>query len=242
MDKIELENELNMSGKTVSVILTNECHPEYGNPMPGCVLNSINDVFLGKTIIFSDETKGCPGFKTGFGFRDGIPDIKGGFGYFLTCGRGEGYPPGERIKSSIDVAEKLLQEQPQNVLAGHKYIVLKPYEPKDDAAIVLFLVNPDQLSALVHLFNYRKPDYDNVIAPMTSGCASVFRIPLGEAQKEKPRAVIGNIDVFSRPHFPKDTFFFAVPANSFKEMLFDADESFLISPIWNKVRERVHHK
>ena len=52
----------------------------------------------GETLFFHAENLSCKGAATGFGFVDGIPDIPGGFGHFLSHGRGDGFPPGERVK------------------------------------------------------------------------------------------------------------------------------------------------
>ncbi|MEG0295161.1 MAG: DUF169 domain-containing protein [Clostridium sp.] len=229
---------LKLNNKVISVSRINDmnCSDEI---KAGCTLSILNESFNGKTIVFTSEMKSCSGAIRGFGFKDGFPNVPGGFGMFLTTGAGKGCPPGERIKCSTDIAEEMLLSQPTDVMNGHTAILTKPYEDSDSADLVISLVNPDQLSALIHLFNYRKTDYDNVIMPMVSGCASVFRIPFDELKRDNPRAVVGNVDVFSRPHFEKDTFLFIVPHKDFKNMLSDADRSFLFAPIWNGVKKRL---
>lgn len=229
---------LKLQNKVISVLRVNDmsCSDEIKG---GCTLRVLNESFNGKTIIFTGEMKSCKGSIQGFGFEDGIPNVPGGFGLFLTTGAGKGCPPGERIKCSTDIAEKMFLSQPTDVLNDHTAVLTKPYDEGDSADLVISLVNPDQLSALVHLFNYRKTEYDNVIMPMVSGCSSLFRIPFGELKRENPRAVVGNVDVFSRPHFDKDTFLFIVPQEDFKNMLVDADESFLFAPIWDGIKKRL---
>jgi hypothetical protein len=202
----------------------------------GCSLGLLQKAFAGETLYFSAKNLTCPGASAGFGLADGLPEIPGGFGHFISCGRGEGFPPGERVKCSPDVGERMFLGQPQNVTCGFDTIRVKPYERNDGADTVTALVTPDQLSALVHLFCFRKAEYDNVIAPMISGCASVFRVPFGELKRDEPRAAIGNIDIFSRPHFAADTFFFTVSGGDFGQMLADAGESVLVSAMWKGVR------
>lgn len=207
---------------------------------PGCALASMKQAMQGERIVITMSNSGCGGSHSGFGLCDDLPNIPGGFGHFLSYGRGEGFPPGERVKVDPETAEAMLKGLPQQVNGGFDGIEYCPYEMADAPDLVSFLVNPDQLSALIHIFCFKKSAYDNVIMPMTSGCASVVRIPLGEMEKgDEARAVVGNVDIFSRPHFPKDTFFFTVPAYAFKEMLQNADESVLASPIWNGVKKRL---
>lgn len=234
----EFLNNLKLKGKVVSIILADEPVPTEAKKA-FCTLSLLNYAFNGETLCFSITSKGCPGAARGMGFFDGIPQVKGGFGNFIANGCGDGYPEGERIKQSPEIAEKMLCEQPEDVLDSKQYIIIKPYELSDNAACVTFLCNCDQLSLLVHLYAYRQSSYDSVIAPMCSGCASIFRIPLGERKKENPRAVIGNIDIFSRIHFSKDTFFFTVSGQTFKQMLDDANQSFLTADKWKDVRERI---
>jgi hypothetical protein len=58
-----------------------------------------------------------------------------------------------------------------------KYAVFKALNEADlnleEPAIVSFLVNPDQLSALIVLANYGRESNDNVIVPFAAGCQSI---------------------------------------------------------------------
>ncbi|MDL2258579.1 DUF169 domain-containing protein, partial [Eubacteriales bacterium OttesenSCG-928-K08] len=207
----------------------------------GCSLKELNEVFGGKTIVMGRKSFSCNGGLSGCGFRDGLPQVPGGFAKFLTSGAGEGFPPGESIKCSEEIAERMISNQPQNVMDGFDAIEIAPLTEDKKADTVTFLVNADQLSALVHLYNFRTYEYDRVIMPMTSGCASIFRVPFGEMLSGKNRAVIGNADVFSRPHFPEDTLFFTVSGESFEQMMDDTDFCFLKAPFWSSVRERLHN-
>lgn len=205
----------------------------------GCTLRVLNRVFAGETLVLSPENCRCRGSLAGMGFQDGLPEIPGGFGNFVSCGRGEGFPPGERIKCDPHTGEQMLLIQPQSVLETGAQLQLSPFAAGEAYDTVITLVNADQLSVLVHLFCFRRHTYDDVIAPMVSGCASLFRIPFGELRSERSRAVIGNIDVFSRPHFPKETFFLTFPGDAFCQMLADAPESVLASHIIKPVLKRI---
>jgi hypothetical protein len=46
-------------------------------------------------------------------------------------------------------------------------------------------------------------------------------------------------DVSARPCVPPDTLTFAVPMKKFSPMVENMDESFLITPSWEKVRNRI---
>ncbi len=205
----------------------------------GCALKALARALAGETVVFSPQNLTCRGAASGIGFQDGIPEIPGGFGHFIAHGRGEGFPPGERIKCSPELSEMMLMLQPQGVMEGHDRVRVKPYAKDYGADTVTALVNMDQMAALIHIFNYRRAAYDTVIAPMVSGCASLFRVPFGEAMKESGRAVIGNVDIFSRPHFDKEKAFFTVSGADFEGMLHDADESVLASPIWRGIKKRL---
>lgn len=245
MDTQEFLQELKLNNKAVAItrVTVTEAQEKIRK---GCTLALLQKVMDGESVLVTADNVGCGGAKAGFGLCDGLPDTPGGIGYFLSYGRGEGYPPGERIKRNPDLGEQLLLNQPQDVMAGHNALKLEALVSADgsdieDFDLVTFLTTPDQLSALIHIFNFDKVAYDTVIVPMTSGCASVFRIPFAESEKgSNARAVIGNVDIFSRVHFPADTFFFTISAECFKAMLADSDESILVSPIWKAMRKRIH--
>ena len=239
MSAAYLLKELKLEGKALSIILTNdEAAPERPRDAQ-CSLSLLKRALNGETLCFDGKKMSCPGAMRGMGFYDGVPQIRGGFGNFISNGAGEGFPEGEKVKMTPETGEAMMRLQPADVLGGFKYIVVKPYEEGDDALIVTFIANPDQLAGLIQLFYYRAGEYDNVIAPLSSGCASIFRIPLGELKREKPRAVIGNVDTLARVHFDKNTFFFTVPAKAFGEMIEDAETCFFSTFNWKGVKERL---
>ena len=239
MSAEHLLKELKLEGKALSIILSNsEATPERPRDAM-CTLSLLKRALGGETLCFDGKNMSCPGAVRGMGFTDDIPRIRGGFGNFISYGAGEGFPEGERVKMTPEIGEAMMKLQPIEVLGGFKYIIVKPYEKGDGASAVTLIANPDQLAGLIQLFNYRTGEYDNVIAPLCSGCASIFRIPLGELKREKPRAVIGNVDTLARTHFDKNTFFFTAPVKAFEEMIGDAKTCFFTTFNWKGVKERL---
>ncbi|MDR3122405.1 MAG: DUF169 domain-containing protein [Treponema sp.] len=205
----------------------------------GCTLRILNDVMAGKRLVLTEERSSCSGGRSGFGFHDGPSEMPGGIEYFLSRGRGEGYPPGEKLKDSPETAKKMAGAGPHQVLGPHNALEFKPYETGDDPDLVTVLATADQLAAFVNLYTFRTGAWENVIMPMTSGCASIVRIPFGELRNEEPRAVIGNADITARFFFDKDKVFFTVAGTKFSEMLADADDSFIFAPAFAGVKKRL---
>ena len=238
MDFEGLAAELGIKEKVLSIIRTNGVQTHCpGNE--NCTFLALNYALQGETIRLSEDSVRCFGGKGGFGFSDGEMKVSGGYGHFMSYGAGDGSPPGMRLKQSPEIADEGALASPKNVMDGNTIIEIKPFEEKDEPDLVTILCAPDQLSALNLLFNYRKTENDTTYFPTGSGCSSVFRLPFAELSKEKPRAVIGNADISSRPGFPADSLFFTVSGEAFKQMLCDADESFLIAAAWKKLKGRI---
>jgi uncharacterized protein (DUF169 family) len=195
---------ISITRKTVTRKTVSKETPDDFPVKKGCTLRMLNDVIAGKRLVLTEDQCSCGGGRSGFGFLDGLPEMPGGIENFLSCGCGEGFPPGEKLKDSPETAKKMLLSEPQQVLGSHNVIEFKPYEAGDTPDLVTVLVNADQLSALVNLYTFRTGAWDNIIMPMTSGCASIARIPFGELHSEKPRAVIGIADITARFFFDKD--------------------------------------
>jgi hypothetical protein len=60
-----------------------------------------------------------------------------------------------------------------------------------------------------------------------------------EQQKENPRAVLGMFDPSARPCVLGDVLTFAVPMKKFEKMIGYMEESFLITPTWEKVKRKI---
>jgi hypothetical protein len=126
--------------------------------------------------------------------------------------------------------------------APSPFIVFKRWdmlEASDDPAAVIFFAKPDVLAGIFTLANYDEIEQHGVIAPFGSGCSTIVMYPYLERDSQRPRAVLGMFDVSARPFVPKEVLTFAVPMNKFERMVDNMDESFLITPSWEKVQKRI---
>jgi hypothetical protein len=124
-----------------------------------------------------------------------------------------------------------------------QYVVFKPLRDIDLVQelpyVVVFLVDVDQLSALVVLANYARKSNESVFIPFAAGCQSIGIYPFREAQSEKPRAVIGMVDIHARVQMRRqlkdNVMSFAVPFTLFKEMEENVPGSFLERRSWKEL-------
>lgn len=235
----------------------------------GCVMEMFARSALGETVAFDRETIGCPGGATGLGFGNWYERFPGGlegFYYFLSVGfenwdrgreiarrlKAEGVVQdkivekivhGERYKKTPDLVKKFVEGLPV-VNVPKKYVVFKPMRNVgggDEPVVVVFTVNPHQLSALIVLANYDRDSCDNVVAPMGAGCHQIGIYAYREAFSEKPRAVIGLTDLDARMNVRSrlgdDVFTFAVPYRMFVSMEKNVEGSFLEVGTWNEVKK-----
>ena len=123
------------------------------------------------------------------------------------------------------------------------YIVFKRWDALDAAAdvpeVVIFFARPDVLSGLFTLANFGQVTVHGVVTPFAAGCGSIVQYPYLERDAENPRAFVGMFDVSARPYVPSDVLTFAVPMRKFASMVANMEESFLITPSWEKVRQRL---
>ncbi len=206
----------------------------------GCVMSLLNAAAAGRTAVYARGV-GCRGGQIGLGLCDTYAGTPGGIEYFLSCGRGEGFPEGERYRKTPELARAFVEQLPR-VNLPYDYVVLKALErlaPGETPEVVIFLVNPDQLTALVVLANYGRATADNVIIPFASGCQSIGILPYAEAKREAPRAVVGTLDVSARPFMAADQLTFAMPLALFREMEANVEGSFLGTAAWAQVQARI---
>ena len=238
----EFQSAFGLPGRVLGVLRSRDGVPSKGPEVfrGRCTLTSLHYAMEGHTVWLKESNSPCKGGLVGLGLRDGLPDIPGGFGFFISSGRGEGFPPGERLKSCPETGEQMILSQPQGVMEGYEELRIKPYEDGDEADTVILFCDADQLGAMIFLFNYSKSgtDYDTVIAPAAAGCASLFRIPFGELKRPEPRAVIGLTDINARIHFDSRWLSFTVSKREFQRMLRDADDSFVKTQLWAPIAQR----
>ena len=126
-----------------------------------------------------------------------------------------------------------------------KYVIFKPLIDivleKEEPQVIVFIADPDQLSALIVLAKYGRAGNDNVIVPFGAGCQQIGIFAYREAQSESPRAVLGLTDLSARNNLKKsldrNVFSFTVPWRMFKEMEDNVEGSFLQRKTWTSLRE-----
>lgn len=215
--------------------------PEGTTPKPGisgCMIGLLKKAReRGETVYFDRGHFGCAGgaYYMGF-FESPRPKIE----YFLSCGI-PGEMEGERYIKTPELA--------RGFFAGRKprpapapYCVFKPierFEAGETPEVVIFFAQPDLLAGLFTLTNYALEITDAVMAPFGSGCSAILTLPLKEAEKEQPRAVLGMFDVSARPMVEKDLLTLAMPYPVFLKLLENVRGSFLETESWKKVLHRI---
>jgi len=201
-----------------------------------CIIGVLAQVRNGRALRLDAETCGCWGARRYLGFTQ---ERSPNFEYFLSCGIPDKLE-GERYKQSPELVRTWVEAQP-GFAAPARFIVFKRWDSLDSSdtpEAVIFFARPDVLSGLFTLANYDEPE-DAVFTPFGAGCGSIVQHPYLEGKAERPRAVLGMFDVSARPFVPADTLSFAVPMVKFQRMVNTMEESFLITPSWARVRQRI---
>ncbi|MFP3945669.1 MAG: DUF169 domain-containing protein [Archaeoglobaceae archaeon] len=232
----------------------------------GCVMWKLASAAKGKTGVFDRYTFGCPGGGVGLGFGNQYENFMGGiegFCHFLSCGNenterkeigeqiekygckeaADNFLKGERYVKTPELVKKFLEKLPMRDIP-YRYVVFKPLSKLDEdeqPVVIVFVVNPHQLSALIVLANYDREGINNVIAPMGAGCHQIGIFPYKEADSDNPRAVIGLTDLSARKNVRRqlgeDVLTFAVPYKMFKEMEENVEGSFVERDTWKSLVE-----
>jgi uncharacterized protein (DUF169 family) len=202
-----------------------------------CLIGVLAKARKGKPVCFDVKSVGCFGGKRYLGFSE---EIRPDFDFFLSCGI-PGKLEGERYKKTPEIVKETMKLAPK-FKAPASFIVFKRWDQLNDAEnpeVVVFFARADVLSGLFTLSSFDEIDPNGVFSPFCAGCGSIVQYPYLERGSSKPRCVLGMFDVSARPFVPKETLTFAVPMNKFVRMVENMDESFLITPSWEKVRKRL---
>ena len=202
-----------------------------------CIMADFAKIRKGTSLYFDAESIGCFGGKRYLGFGD---ELMPNFEYFLSFGI-EGQLEGERYKKTPELVKEFLKKAP-NMKAPARFIVFKRWDmldEYDEPQVVIFFACPDVLSGLFTLANFDQVGPNAVFTPFAAGCGSIVQYPYLEKDSDRPRAVLGMFDVSARPFVPENLLTFAVPMNKFVQMVENMDESFLITPSWEKVNRRI---
>jgi uncharacterized protein (DUF169 family) len=234
----------------------------------GCVMWLLAAAAKGRAAAFDKETCGCWGGGVGLGFGNQYVRFPGGvecFARFLSTGN-DGWPRGrevaEQLKSAArkefmedflqgegylktpELAKRFLEEMPI-VEIPRKYVVFRPLSDgipaHEETQAVVFLADPDQLSALTVLANYGRDGNENVILPFGAGCQQIGIFAYREARSRTPRDVIGLTDISARKNVKHQLddhlLAFTAPWALFLEMEGNVEGSFLQKESWAALRD-----
>ncbi|UCD16450.1 MAG: DUF169 domain-containing protein [Candidatus Zixiibacteriota bacterium] len=201
-----------------------------------CFICDLGKVRNGRPISFSADAVGCGGGKRNLGFEyETGPD----FEYFLSCGI-PGKLEGIRYKKTPELVRAQYSNQPRFDAPGRN-IVFKRWDLLDEAdqpEVVIFFARPDILAGLYTLAGFDESAPDTVITPFAAGCGTIVRYPYQELSTDRHRAILGMLDISARVYVPPGVLSFAVTWPKFVRMLDSIEESFLITPSWDKVKSR----
>lgn len=196
--------------------------PEKGS----CVFEYFKKILDGETLLLTKEQFGCPGAGNGLLGLDAFP--KEGLVKFLV--EQEGLKASKELM--MEWVESRVPYSPQhgNILIGW----LKP-DQYDYLKSVTFIVNPDQLSAVMTGAQYftGPDDIPPVISPFGSGCSLLVRFD----DLNIPQAILGSSDMAMREHLEADQLLFTVTRPMFEQLCNLDENSFLYKQFWGGLRK-----
>lgn len=246
-----LAEKIALHTEPVAIMLTNT-RPENALQFKeggwGCVASVMVAASKGKTAVFDRTTFGCPGGGTGLGFGDQYERCNFAIDHLLAGGSEEiaarmtrrtHMAEGERFFRSPAIVRKWVGALPMTDVP-FEFVVMKPLgavAEGETPELVVFMVNPDQLSALVVMTDYERGTGDSVVARFGGACQSIL-FGYAEARRERPRAVIGFFDIAQRLRVGREMLSLTVPWALYREMEAAAAGSFLDLEDWRALRER----
>ncbi len=230
---------LKMTREPVAVIQADTCPDgalQFREDKWGCIIALLNAASKGSVAALSDRTTVCRGGKVGAGFG---PFETGSIEYFLSTGE-PGGRPGERYKESPELALQYIHSLPK--VPTKEYLLFKPLSgitEEDKIETVIFLVNADQLSALVTLANFNKGSENTVKVEFGSGCVQSVLSSRKDAEDGLEICRIGLTDPSARKCIEKDLLSFSIPYDRFLQMEEKAPDSFLTTETWETIQKRL---
>jgi uncharacterized protein (DUF169 family) len=203
----------------------------------GCIIPLIFSSAKGKTIAFNKNNAGRDCSTFFLGYKDWIfPGIECFLSDGIIFDRG-----GERFVKTPKQAKAFIKSfVPKEI--NKKVTVFKPLQNfinKEYPELVIFFVNPDELSGLVYLLHFNSPDKDDlIITGFHSGCGSIVTLPMKYNTAGKIKAVIGMHDISVRSKLPKDIMTLTMPFELVSDIYNEIDNSFIITENWDRIKER----
>ena len=199
-------------------------------PVPNrqaCIFSFYRDWLNGKTLHITRDNFGCGGAGRalcGVDVRSRSELVK-----FLVDAEG--------LRASHALMEQWL-DQRTTYAQEHPNLLIGPLKQELYAFLktITFLVNPDQMSALMagaH-YNHAPGGLPAVIAPFGAGC--MFLAPVFE-DTGIPQAAIGGTDIAMRQYLPPDILAFTVTKPMFQQLCALDERSFLYKPFWKRLRK-----
>jgi uncharacterized protein (DUF169 family) len=202
-----------------------------------CIICDLGRVRKGTSLVFDRTSVTCSG---GLFFMGYAPKRSEHFRYFLSSGK-PGVVEGERYKKTPEIVDEW-DDRHVSLPVEDRYYTFRRWDKliaEDNPDVVIFFARPEVLSALFTLANFDQADPDGVICPFGSGCSSIIHHPRLEQMSDRPRAVLGMFDPSARPCVPVDILTLAIPMKKFEPMIDAMDESFLITPAWDRVKTKI---
>jgi len=203
-----------------------------------CIICDLKSVRRGKCLCIDLYTRGCHHGKLYAHLReDGMaPKLS----YKMSCGI-EGELEGEQYKKNPGIAKETISKIPYYKPIT-RYLILKRWDrltEEDNPEVVVFFAKPDVLSGIVMLANFQSAEPNMAIAPYSSGCGSVISYPYLQINSNAPLGILGMFDPSARPCVDENILTFAVPFKKFNQMIANMDQSFLNTPTWEKLKQRI---
>jgi hypothetical protein len=200
-------------------------HP--GRPAPGeCVFASYGRWLEGKTLHLTEDRFGCGG--CGRWMFDVRTRGREDFISFLVDGEG--------LKASRKLMEGWIDAS-RPYRRANPHILIGPLNESqwEYCRTVTFLVDADQLSALVYGTQYHAAPEDpaSLIAPFGSGCMQL--IPFRDLSI--PQAAIGATDIAMRRYLPPEFLGVTVTRSMFRRLCSLDEASFLYKPFLRELRQ-----
>ncbi len=192
-----------------------------------CLFKFYDNWLEGKTLHLTASNFGCGG--CGYWIFSRESRDRQDFVHFLAVEEG--------IKDTPELMERWIEhEKPYRPTHPHVFVGPMREDREEFLKTITFLVNPDQLSALIiGAQYYYAPDdpLPPVASAFGSGCMQL--LPLFR-DLDYPQAIIGATDMAMRRHFPPDIMAFTVTLPLFRQLCLLDERSFLYKPFLRNLK------